>query len=399
MKTSMKTLAKHIFTGSVMLLPQLAHAENIDLLVLVEPSVIQSMGKEGFSKLVESQIDYSNKEFKGFNIAYNVSAVVSWDDSVSSAVASGASYSKAGSYIFYSAGYSKEKYDEIYVNDPWLAGKYSSSINGLLEKYHADKIVLFVNNKSDDDVIGRAFNNVGLIVHAQSMTSNHSTVAHELGHTFGLGHPSSESCNASSYLMCQGAPNSSGFLVEESERINGVLNKDPEFLLDYYHQDFWGGSYSYPMDMLASAKVSVVDNPVPNTLNKTEVVVELIDAAGAPYVFNKDVSLELYTKANSAVAGINYDADVFQQINFAAGENVKRVDLSVTHGSKDLSFVVGTRYGENTSDSNQETVVIKASSGGDTGNGGNEGSGSGGGSLGIWGLILTPLAFLRRRLI
>ncbi|MBS0044630.1 SVAGG family GlyGly-CTERM protein [Shewanella sp. M16] len=392
-------LAKSVMIGSVVLFAQVTQAEEIDILVLVEPSVIQSMGKEPFSQMLESQIAYSNKEFKDFNVQYNVSAVVDWNDSVGEAVTLGDSYYKAGGHIFYSLGVSKEKYDADFGNDPWLKGKYSPEINALVNKYHADKVMLFVHTQTDN-VIGRAFDNIGLIVHAQSMMTAHSTVAHELGHTFGLGHPSNDVCANSNYLMCQGKSNGSEFAVEEASRITGVLNRDPAYLLDYYNQDFWAGAYSQPMEMLATAKVSVIDNPVPNTLNKTEAVVELLDSQGAPYVFDKDVSVELFTKGVSATAGTHYDTDVYQRVTFAAGETVKRIDLPVTHDSKDVSLIVGVRYGENTADSNQETVVIKAKSssgGGDTGNGGDSGESGGGGSLGIWGIILLPLAFLRRK--
>lgn len=389
-------LAKSVLTGAVVLFTQFIHAEEIDILVLVEPSVIQSMGKESFSQMLESQIAYSNKEFKDFNVQYNVSAVVDWNDSIGLAVASGDSYYKAGGNIFYSLGVSKEKYDADFDNDSWLKGKYSPEINALVDKYHADKVMLFVHTKSDN-VIGRAFDNIGLIVHAQSMMTAHSTVAHELGHTFGLGHPSNEVCLNGNDLMCQGKSNGSQFAVEEANRITGVLNRDPAYLLDYYNQDFWAGAYSQPMEMLAKAKVSVIDSPVPNTLNKTEAVVELVDSQGAPYVFDKDVSVELYTKGVSAIAGTHYDTDVYQRVTFAAGESVKRIDLPVTHDSKDVSLIIGARYGENTADSNQETVVIKAksSSGGDAGNGGD--TGGSGGSLGFYSLLLLALLGRFRR--
>lgn len=392
-------LANSVMISSVVLFAQVAQAEEIDILVLVEPAVIQSMGKESFSKMLESQIAYSNKEFKDFNVQYNVSAVVDWNDSISLAVASGDSYSKAGGHIFYSLGVTKDEYDAEFGELSWLKGKYSPEINALVDKYHADKVMLFTNSHPNNE-IGFAFHNMGLVVHAQSMLSRNSTVAHELGHTFGLGHPSNDVCANSNYLMCQGKSNGSQFAVEEANRITGVLNRDPAYLLDYYNQDFWAGAYSQPMEMLATAKVSVIDNPVPNTLNKTEAVVELVDNQGAPYVFDKDVSVELYTKGVSAIAGTHYDTDVYQRVTFAAGENVKRIDLPVTHDSKDVSLIVGVRYGENTADSNQETVVIKAKSssgGGDTGNGGDSGESGGGGSLGIWGIILLPLAFLRRK--
>lgn len=390
-------ISKSVLTGVIAIFTQFVQAEEIDLLVLVEPSVIQSIGKEPFSHMLESQIAYSNKEFKHFNVNYRVSAVVDWNDSVGLAVASGDSYAKAGGYVFYSLGLTKDKYDAEYGDLSWLKGKYSPEINALVEKYHADKVILFTNTQPSNE-IGYAFHNMGLVVHAQSMMARSSTVAHELGHTFGLGHPSNDVCVNGNYLMCQGKISGSQFDVEESNRINGVLNRDPAYLLEHFNQNFWAGSYSQPMEMLAKAKVSVVDNPVPNALSQTEAVIELVDSQGAPYLFDKDVSVELYTKGVSAIAGTHYDTDFYQRVNFAAGESVKRIDLNVTHDSTDTSLIVGTRYGENTADSNQETVVIKAksSSGGDAGNGGDTG-GSGGGSLGFYPLLLLALLGRFRR--
>lgn len=389
-----KYVLKSVIASSFVLFSQFVKAEDVDILVLVEPTVIQSIGKESFSQMLESQIAYSNKEFKDFNVNYRVSAVVDWNDTVGLAVASGDSYAQAGGFIFYSLGKTKDKYDAEYGELSWLKDKYSPEINALVEKYHADKVILFTNTHSNNE-IGYAFHNMGLIVHAQSMMTRNSTVAHELGHTFGLGHPSNEVCSTGNYLMCQGKSNGSQFSAEESNRITGVLNRDPAYLLDYYNQDFWAGSFSQPMEMLAKAKVSVLDNPVPNTLSKTEAVIELVDSQGAPYVFDKDVSVELYTTGVSAIAGTHYDTDIYQRVNFAAGESVKRIDLNVTHDSKDVSLIVGTRYGENTADSNQESIVIKAksSSGGDAGNGGDTGGsgGSGGGSLGFYSLLLLAL--------
>lgn len=379
-------------------------AESVDLLVIVEPSVIQEMGNENFSNLLEEQVKYSNKEFAAFGVTYKVNAVVNWDDdAISSDLSAGDSFSKAAGHLFYSAGIAKNEFDQLYGNHQWYSGKYVGNVNVLLNKYHSDKVVFFTSKPSGDRAIGQAFYNVGVIVHADSLLTNHSTLAHELGHTFGLGHPSNDVCANSNYLMCQGKSNSSQFAVEEANRVTGVLNRDPAYLLDYYNQDFWAGAYSQQMEMLATAKVSVIDNPVPNTLNKTEAVVELVDSQGAPYVFDKDVSVEFFTKGVSAIAGTHYDTDVYQRVTFAAGETVKRIDLPVTHDSKDVSLILGARYGENTADSNQETVVIKAKSssgGGDTGNGGDTGGESGGGgSLGIWGIILLPLAILRRKLM
>lgn len=382
-----------------------AVAENIDLMVVVEPSVTQQYNKEEVSALLNAELAKANEVFGAdFDVKFTIRAVEGWDnDDVANMLSAGKSYSYAVGPIMYSLGQTEASYNEAYSEISFLAGRYNSKGDELLKKYHADKLV-FITSGLDtvtyDETIGYAFHNMGLVLNFASLFEHKSTLAHELGHTFGLVHPSANVCSSNNFVMCTGKLDGSGFTSDEVKTVNGVLKRDPAYLLDYYHPDFWAGAYSQPMEMLATAKVSVIDNPVPNTLNKTEAVVELLDSQGVPYVFDKDVSVELFTKGVSATAGTHYDTDVYQRVTFAAGETVKRIDLPVTHDSKDVSLIIGARYGENTADSNQETVVIKAKSssgGGDTGNGGDSGESGGGGSLGIWGIILLPLAFLRRK--
>jgi hypothetical protein len=202
--------------------------------------------------------------------------------------------------------------------------------------------------------------------------------------------------------MCPGKLDGDGFTSDEVTTVNGVLARDPAYLLDYYHPDFWAGSYSEPMSIKAYLDLQVLDNPIANTVNATEVVLSLVDAEGNPAVLNGDVSVELYTQGDTAVFETDY-SDIYQRVTFAAGESEKRIDLDVTHGNSAKTFSVGTRYGEYVADSEAQTVTIAANptSGGSDNSGSDSGSsdssGSSGGSFGFAWLALLPFVYFRRQ--
>lgn len=383
-------------------------AEDIDLLVVVDPAVVQAHGYERVAKVLEEQLAKANDEFGGIaDVKFSVSAVTTApNNSVTDALGSGQSYAQALGATFFSMGKSQEEFDAEFADHEWYAGKYDAAIGAELNKFHADKLVYLAgsaDNSGNYQAIGLAFRNLGLVLDFDSLFTHRSTFAHELGHTFGLGHPSDEVCGSGNYLMCQGKTLGSGFLADEVERVVGVVNRDPEFLLDYFEPNFWGGSYNQPMEYEALARVSVADNPIPETINKTEILVELVDTEGVPVVFDKTTSVELFTNGISAVSGTHYDTDVFQRLQFAPGESSIRVDLPVVHDASDVMVQVGARYGVNIGNSNVSNVVIKAksdsNSGGDGNNnsGDNNGGGDSGGSLGFLSLVLLPLALLRRK--
>lgn len=379
-----------------------AAAENIDLMVVVEPSVSQQYNKEEISALLNKELAKANEVFSAdFDVKFTIRAVEGWDnDDVANMLSAGKSYSYSVGPIMYSLGQTEASYNEAYSDISFLAGRYNSKGDELLKKYHADKLV-FITSGLDtvtyDETIGYAFHNMGLVLNFASLFEHKSTLAHELGHTFGLVHPSATVCSSNNYVMCTGKLDGSGFTSDEMKTVNGVLKRDPTYLLDYYHPDFWAGSYSEPMPIKAYLDLHVLDNPIANTINATEVVLNLVDAQGNAAVLDSDVTVELFTQGNTAVFDADY-SDIYQRVTFAAGESKKRIDLNVTHGDSAKTFSVGTRYGEYVADSEAQTVTIaaKATSGGGD-NSGSDSSGSSGGSFGFAWLALLPLVYYRRQ--
>lgn len=370
-----------------------AMAEPISLLFVVEPAVYAENSSENVNKVIEDSIKAANAEFASFGVEFSAEGVVvAGQSDVSDALANGGSFTELAGPIMYSIGLSEAEYIEAFT-PAFPVNSYNAEVNATVDQFHADHLIYVVSN-SQGEVVGQAFQNKGVALSFASLASTDLTMlGHELGHLYGLGHPSKEECANANLLMCQGVKGS-GLSESDKAIVAGVVAG--EYPTDWWDTRFWNGGYNAPVVKDSTVtQVTVVDNPVPNTINSTDVVVELLDAAGAPAVYDKPVSFELYTKGSTAQQGTHY-SDVIQRIEMLPGEHKKTVTLTVNHGASDAALVVGTRYGVSLSDSASTSVTIKAkeiSSGGQTG--GETSNGDSGGGAAGW-LLLMCLPFLRR---
>lgn len=392
--TGIKTMKKYFglmaltaFCGSV------SANEVIDLLVVVEPDVYISTPKETLQKNLVEQLDYANKEYASLGVELNIVAVLEWENNaVSGRLSQGESFWNSLAGIMYSVRFEEAEFIKEFPHD--LYGiEYNQNAYDVLREYHADKLV-FITKERDlhSGDTGYAFENMGFGLQAEGMTGRVSLLAHELGHNFGLIHPSNETCSTQDFLMCPSTSLGTQFSEQEVTRVKGVLAKDSTYFDPMFDEQFYSGWFSEKMPYFANVKLSVTDNPIAKDVTQTEVVVELVNQAGNPVTFDDTVSVEVFTEAVTATLGKNYDDDFYQRISFMPGESTKRLDLNVTHSSTEKTFNVGARYGLNVSDSDVVSVAIKPN-----GNESSEGNGDSGGSMGLISLLLLAgFRFLRK---
>lgn len=376
-------------------------SEQVDVLFYVEPNVYQILDREAVHELIQSQIDVANslhsKQKTG--ITYNAVAALDWkDNQVSERLEQGKSFVGSAGNIIYSVRFTESEYAEFFDG---IAGvqQYESESYDLFRKYHADNVVFISSSvERDTRTIGYAMQNIGVVVGLSGLESNPYLLAHEWGHNIGLGHVKADQCLTANYLMCaENTGVSNGFTENELATVDGVIAKDAAFFLDHFDPEYYLGWYSLPQPKLANVRFSVLDNPIENSLNETELVLELVNEQGETTVINEDVSLELFTEGRGAILGEHYN-DVYQRVTFHAGETVKRIDLGVNHDSTDLSLKVGARYGLYLADSNVVDIVIKANADDNNGGSGGESDGGSGGSMGfISMLMLAGLSLIRNK--
>jgi hypothetical protein len=376
-------------------------SDQIDVLFVIEPSVYESVNREELNSLIKNQIVVANSVHatQKTGISYKEVAVLDWkNNDVSEKLDQGKSFAESVGEVMYSLPYTESEFKTEFAEHPWFA-EYQQDAHDLLRQYHADNLV-FISSVADSSSghIGYAFKNFGVIASIDGVKSNDYLLVHEWGHNIGLGHTNSEICSVSNYVMCSSNSQGEtlGFNDEEMTRVNGVIERDPEFFPEHFDSNFYLGEFSAPMQIKANIKISVLDNPIPNTINQTEAIIELVDSSGLPVVFDEPVSVELYTRSGTALVGESFDKDFYQRLTFTSGESTKRVDLDVTHIDTDASFNVGTRYGLYLKDSDVVNVTVKANAKPVTEVGEGD-SGSSGGSLGFSLLSLFALCLFRRK--
>lgn len=375
---------------------------DVDVLFVVEPKVFtDGHTREEVGHLLESQVENANEVHSRYStgVHYRIAAVVDWkDNSVSEKLAQGDSLSVASANVLSSVRYDEKGFAD---NADFAMTQYEPEMHEMVNQFHADKVVFVAAQGSasevNQDVVATALQNYGVVSSVDGLDVDKYLLAHEWGHNIGLGHPSSESCASFFSVMCQGAHYTvDGFSDNELTLIAGIVNDDPSYYISGDDTSFYVGRHSTEMVKSGQVNVSVVDNPVAENIDQTEIVIDLVDSEGNPKPFEQDVSLELYTNGNET----NYDSDVYQRVTFLAGETSKRVDLNVSHGDVDNAVQIGARYGQLLNDSNVVDVVIKAKPKSTLPNDNSDSdssSGSSGGAFGFAWLALLPFVYFRRQ--
>ncbi|WP_298775107.1 SVAGG family GlyGly-CTERM protein [uncultured Shewanella sp.] len=382
---------------------QKAHAsDTVDLLFVVEPSVLDEISREALATLINEQVDYANDEFSEFDIEYTITAIIVWEDNkASEGLSQGKTFTRVLVPTFYSILFNEEEYNAVFT-DQDENEHYDPRAKDLLNYYGADKLVFLT--KEDDEAInavGVGMKNLGTAMQASAMKTIPDFLAHELAHNLAMGHTSLDDCQQQMYLLCDGGGNNSGFTVAEKSIIQKIINFDADFDLEFYHMDHYLGRRVAPLAITGQLRISVEESDVSTSSNSTEVLVTLLDNNGDPYVSENTVSFELFTNAITATPGTHYDKTLQQTLVFAAGENEKRIDVDVTHTDTEVTFEIGAHYGNGVSDSNVETITIEATtsttptpdSGSD--NGSTDSGDSGGALQWIILLLLGVISLLR----
>lgn len=400
-----KLIAAALLSTSAAIANAAALNEPINLVFVVEPQIIEQHGSEAVQAFIEKQLSDTNSAFKTLSVTYQVGAVVvDATDHFQNGRDQGFTGVELLHYSYQSLGVDLAEFTaSIHPDDrPQADTLYNEAIDGFFNLYSADNLVFIVKDIATsggfgESVVGAATSNAMVAV---TMTAGVNTLTHELGHLWHLNHPSNEQCNTFRSIMCYG-DRANSFSQGELESMTKIVNgayPDVGNLLE----KFYMGQYSAPVPKIASAKVVVKDNPIAHDLPSTDVMVSLVDDNGAPVVFEKETSLELYTKSGSAIYGNHYDKAVYQRVTFAAGETQKNITLAVQSDTAERQFTLGARYGVGIKDSQPVNVTIKAkptSAGGNTGgNTGNTDTGSsGGGAFGFGWIILLGLGLKLRQ--
>lgn len=374
----------------------------IHLLVAVEPALVEFYGSEYLNRIVEENTARANAIFNPEKVNYKVNAIVVWSENLSEQVDFiGTGYT----HLFYSIGLTETEYSQLFDKNMF---PYTTKINELLKKYSADQLV-YLSKFSGYTGIGASYRNRGFVHQFKALLNNPFSFAHELGHTWAIPHPKDCATASNNLLMCQSkhSNQSNGFTSSEKLQIKQIRAYDFSSLqsdLNTIDRLFWNGQYSGSMDILASAKITVVDNPIPEGINQTQVLVELVDDVGARTIVDQPVSVEVFFEGRIGIQESDYKLDEFgnfviptffvenkfERIEFLPGESLKKVSLNVTHQLEQTKVKVGSRYGENITSNNYVNVVINSKPD-------SEKEESKGGSFCQLGLIFSMFLMLFRR--
>ena len=339
----------------------------LDLLVIVEPGVYNNSSKESINKLIIEQSKNANSEYNEYGITVNLKSIVEWNgDHISNYLYNGLSLPNSAGKFIYSLGESEGTFNEKY---PELEGGFYSEINDLVNSYNADKILIITTATSElssgEVIYGRAFENKGVVLSFDYLGSIPLLLAHELGHTFGLGHTSNDDCDLDSYLMCNGnylasMSESIGLTEVEGAFVSGVVRRDPAFLTDYYNQNFWVGDFSESTPFVSGLKIDLSDSSIGVDEGEIEIVLTLIDFDGTELILEIDSLVGLFIEGDGFDASSYYDTSKYMRVTFLSGESSKRIGLSVEHSDIDMALNIGTRFGIDISDSNVVNLEVEA---------------------------------------
>ncbi len=327
--------------------------EQIDLLVVVEPKVFADsnpnrLTRESLQAVLTQQLNTANAVYQLVNIHYRLVAVLDWEDNdVSQKLSQGEDYSQALASLM----------SVITHHGSNTMDKNDNRAKVYLQQYYADKLIFITQEKDTSlEPFGHGFYQAGVSLHAPALMTMPSVLAHLLGHTLALEHPSPPICQSITLVMC--SPYESNVALSMADMTwLGQLIKDKAIPPNFDRKAYLG-ALSPDMPKLANIKLQLSHPVLSNDQPYTQITLQLVNDNGELQPLKQNVSVELFTRSGTAVADYHYPESLYQRVIFLAGETQKYISLAIQSSEHYANFSIGTRYGLLVNDSNIENVAI-----------------------------------------
>ena len=335
----------------------------IDLLVVIEPDIFSQanpnrLSRESVQAALIQQLNMTNSTYELVNIHYNLRAVLDWEENeVSQRINQGESYQHALGDLMYSimAPFPSSITQSIYLSNDDPRARV------LLKQYYADKLIFITQEKdTSEEPYGAAFNQLGISLHIDALMQMPSAVAHLLGHTLALTHPTTKMCQSMSLLMCN--PHQFtvglGLSIDEITWLGALIKGEAIHTKDGVDNRYYLGDFSPAMPKLATIQLDLEQSQLSNEQPITRLNLLLINERGEPNPLDKDTSVELYTQSGSAIPDFHYAESLYQRVTFLAGETHKQIIIKTQSSNHHADFTLGTRHGILVNDSQQLEINI-----------------------------------------
>ncbi|WP_299495135.1 hypothetical protein [uncultured Shewanella sp.] len=354
LNTLPKALKTLLLLGLICLAPHTQGKENIDLLIVVEPNVFaennpERLSRESLQAAIEQQLNTANALYNLANIHYSLVAILDWEDNaVSQQLSQGDDYQQALSHLMSA------------ISDPTDSFNTADlRAKTYLQQFFADKLI-FITQEHDLSVepFGKAFYQAGISVHAPALMTMPSVLAHLLGHTLALEHPSTDICQSIALVMCSPYGSRLSLSINDMTWLGRLVKGQDIPVKAHFDNRLYLGALSPAMPKIARIQLQIQQSQLSNQQRHTQAILQLINDAGERQPLEQDTSVELFTRSGTAVAAYHYPASFYQRIVFLAGETQKKISLEIQPSSQYANFSIGTRYGLMVEDSNVQQVNI-----------------------------------------
>ncbi|WP_299005150.1 SVAGG family GlyGly-CTERM protein [uncultured Shewanella sp.] len=350
-----KTLKTILLLASLSISSFSQAKESIDLLVVVEPDVFAKnnpnrLTRESLQAALTQQINTANSLYQLANIHYHLVAILDWEDNaVSQRLSQGDHYPQALNSLM-SAITNQELSTQFHSDN--RAKTY-------LQQYYADKLIFITKEKDTSlEPFGHGFYQAGLSVHSQALMAMPSVLAHLLGHTLALEHPSASVCQSMTLLMCSPFEANIALSITDLSWLGQLTQGKNIPHKTGFDNSAYLGEFSPTMPKLANIKLSIDQRELSNEQRDTQITLQLVNDNGELKPLKQTISVELFTQSGTAVAAYHYPESLYQRVVFLSGETQKHISLEIQPSAHYANFNVGTRYGLLVNDSNIEKVTI-----------------------------------------